>query len=446
MIQPETRYATVGTDRIAYQVMGEGPLDLVATAGQWGCIDLDLEDPAVARFYRRLASFSRLIRFDPRGSGLSDARPSEQREVWETWGEDVLAVMDAVGSRAAGILAWIDGGPLALHLAAMAPERVRALVLMNPVARYGTAPDYPQGHPPEALDQFAEFSRKYYGTERWVRASNPTLANDERARRWYAKYLRATGSPKATAEGFANQRRFDARSILPDIRVPTFVMVRDNYRWVSVSQSRYVASHIPGARFLALPGGDSAPFWETPDLILDQIEEFLTGVRHGGEPERMLVTLLFSDIVASTERAAHVGDAAWRALLDRHDDILREQVGLFGGKVSNQAGDGSLSTFESPRRAIDCALALQHAWGEIGLENRVGIHFGEVDRRDDGGVAGVTVHAGARVMAHAGPGEILVSRTVRDVLIGSRYEFADRGMHELKGVPDRWQLYGVVRS
>jgi pimeloyl-ACP methyl ester carboxylesterase len=445
MTQAETRYTSVRGDRIAYQVLGQGPRDLVTTAGQWGHVDLDWEDPATARFYRRLASFGRLIRFDPRGTGLSDPRPSDGREVWEHWSEDLAAALDACGSGSAAICAWIDGGMLALHFAATSPDRVRGLVLMNVSARYPAAPDYPEGASPEAIEQFLEFSRRHYGTERWARASNPSLAGDERLLRWYAKMLRSTASPKASAEGFTNQQKLDVRPILPSIRVPTLVMGRSNNRWVPAVQARYVADHIPGARFVELPGGDSAPFWETPDLILDHIEEFLTGVRHGGEPERMLVALLFSDIVGSTSRAAELGDGAWRALLDQHDHILREQVGLFAGRVVNQTGDGSLSTFESPRRAIECALTLRDAWRHLGIDSRIGIHFGEVERREGDEVGGVGVHVGARVMAAAGAGEVLVSRTVRDILMGSRYEFADHGTHEFKGVPDQWQLYAAAR-
>lgn len=432
MSQPETRYTTLGSNRIAFQVLGEGPRDLVATNGQWGHIDLDWEDPSVARFYRRLASFSRLIRFDPRGSGLSDPRPSNGRELWQHWSEDSLAAMDATGSRSAAILAWIDGGTLALHLAATFPERIRALVLITPWARTMAAPDYPEGHPPEAIAQFLEFTRKHYGTEKWSRAGNPSLANDERACRRNAKFYRATASPKAAAEGLANQQKMDARPILASIRTPTLVLARRNYRWTPLPQSRYVAEHIPGARFVEIPGADGAPFWETPDLILDHIEEFLTGVRHGGEPERMLVALLLTDIVGSTESAAKLGDAAWRALLDRHDGILREQAGLFGGSVADHAGDGSLSTFVNPRRAIDCAHALRNGWRGAGIEARLGVHFGEVERREDGGIGGLCVHVGARVMACARAGEVLVSRTLRDILIGSRYEFSDRGIHELR--------------
>jgi len=444
MTQPETRYTRVSGDRIAYQVFGQGPRDLVATAGQWGHVDLDWEDPATARFHRRLASFGRLIRFDPRGTGLSDPRPTDGREVWEHWSEDLAAALDACGSRSAAIFAWIDGGMLALHFAATFPDRVRALVLMNAAARYPAAPDYPEGSSPQAIEQFLEFSGRHYGTERWARASNPSMVGDERILRWYARYLRSTASPKASAEGFANQQKLDVRPILSGIRVPTLVMVRSNNRWVPVVQSRYVAEHVPGARLVELPGADSAPFWETPDLILDHIEEFLTGVRHGGEPERTLVALLFSDIVGSTSRAAELGDAAWRALLDQHDRVLREHVGLFAGRVVNQAGDGSLSTFENPRRAIECALALRDAWRALGVESRIGIHFGEVERREGDEVGGVSAHVGARVMAAAGAGEVLVSRTVRDILMGSRYGFADHGTHEFKGVPDQWQLYAVA--
>jgi class 3 adenylate cyclase len=316
---------------------------------------------------------------------------------------------------------------------------------MHVVARYAAAPDYPEGSSPEAIQQFLQFTRRHYGTERWAVASCPSMATDERTRRWYAKYTRALASPKASAEGFVNQQKLDVRSILPSIQVPTLIMARGKNRWVPVEQSRYVADHIPGAQFLEVPGADSHPFWETPDLILEHVEEFLTGVRHGGEPERMLLALLFCDIVGSTALAAELGDAAWRVLLDRYDRILLEQVALLAGKVVNRAGDGSLSTFENPRRAIQCALALRSAWRNLGVETRIGIHFGEVERREDGELGGVGVHVGARVMAAADAGEVLVSRTLRDILLGSRFKFTDRGTHELKGVPGQWQLYALIQ-
>jgi class 3 adenylate cyclase len=221
-------------------------------------------------------------------------------------------------------------------------------------------------------------------------------------------------------------------------------MLRRDFRWVTESQARYVVDHIPGARFLELPGSDASPFWQTPDLILDHIEEFVTGQRHGGEPDRILTTVLFTDIVGSTEQAARLGDAAWRALLDQHDETLREQVGLFGGHVADHSGDGSLSTFPSPRRAIECARALHEALAEDALMIRAGVHFGEVEQRADGGVGGVNVHVGARVMALACAGEVLVSHTVRGILTGSLLRFEERGSHELKGVPGTWPIFAVV--
>jgi pimeloyl-ACP methyl ester carboxylesterase len=439
---PETRY-TGGEDRVAYQVLGAGPPDLILTSGQWGQLDLEWEDPANARFLRRLASFSRLIRFNSRGTGLSDPRPQDGREVWEHWMEDLLAVMDAAGSETATIVVFIDGGPLALHVAAVHPERVSALVLMNTAARFPAAPDYPEGWSPEEIEQFIAFSRQYYGTDRWSRASNPSLAGDDRTLRWVSKFYRSTGSPRNYSENFENQMKMDARPALAGVRAPTLVMLRRSYRWVTEAQARYVVDHIPGARFVELPGGDASPVWEAPDLILDHIEEFVTGQRHGGEPDRILTSVLFTDIVGSTEQAARLGDSAWRSLLDRHDTTLRDQVGLFGGKLADHSGDGSLSTFDSPRRAIECAVALHEALTDIGIEIRAGVHFGEVERRLDGGVGGVNVHVGARVMALARGGEVLVSHTVQGILAGSLFSFEERGTHALRGVPGRWPLFAV---
>ena len=444
MTPPETRFANVGNDRVAYQVLGEGPRDLVFTAGQWGHIDLDWEEPTIARFYRRLASFSRLIRFNARGSGLSDPRPRDGRESWHHWMDDLLAVMNAAGSSTTAIAGFIDSGPLALQFAAAHPQRISALVLVNATACGAAAPDYPEGHPPEVMGQFLEFSRKYYGTERWARASNPSLAGDERALRWVAKWQRASGTPKALAENFENQQNMDARPALSRIRAPTLVMLRSHYRWVPVPQSRYVAEHIADARLVELPGTDSLPFWETPDLILDNIEKFLTGMRHGGAPDRALVAVLFTDVVDSTQRAAELGDAAWRTLLDRHDEIQREQIALFKGRLVDSSGDGTLATFDRPDRAIECARALHSALASLNVRVRAGIHFGDVELRGDGRVGGMTVHLGARVSALAGPGEIIVSRTVRDILLGSRFCFDERDTCDLKGVPGRWTVYAVA--
>ncbi len=445
MSSPETRY-TLGEDRVAYQLVGDGPLDLVFTGGQWGNLDVEWENPSMARFFRRLAAFSRLIRFDARGAGLSDVRPSDGREAWENWVEDLSAVMDAVGSEAAAIVGFIDSGGLAIQFAAMHPERVSSLVLVNTAARFTAAPSYPQGWPSEAIDQFLEFARQHYGTDRWTRAANPSIANDQHTLRWASKLYRSTGSPKEQIKGFENQMKMDARSALNGVRAPTLVMCRRDYGWVPVPLARYVADHLTDARFIELPGADAAPFWETPDLILDHIEEFVTGRRHSDGPDRILTTVLFTDIVGSTMRAAHLGDAAWRSLLDTHDQILHEQVNRFGGSVADHSGDGSLSIFASPRHAIECARALHDALGEVQVEIRAGAHFGEVERRSDGGVGGVNVHIGARVMALADSGQTLVSHTVHGILTGSLIPFGEHGSHELKGVPGTWPIFSVAEQ
>lgn len=439
----ETRY-TPGQDRVAYQVVGNGPRDLVFTGGQWGHLDVEWESPAIARFFRRLASFSRLIRFDARGTGLSDSRPGDDREPWEHWIEDLVAVMDAAGSEAAAIVGTIDSGGLALEFAAAYPERVTSLVLVNTAARFTQAPDYPEGWSSEAIESFLSFGRQYYGTDRWTRAANPSLRDDQHTVRWVSKLYRSAGSPREQTKSFENQMRMDARSALGVVRAPTLVMSRRDYVWVPVPLARYVADHLADGRFVELPGADAAPFWETPDLILDHIEEFVTGQRHNDAPDRILAACLFTDIVGSTVRAAHLGDAAWRSLLDTHDQILHEQVSRFGGTVADHSGDGSLSTFQSPRRAIECARALHEALGEVSIEIRAGIHFGEVERRSDGGVGGVNVHIGARVMALAESGQTLVSHTVHGILTGSLVPFEAHGSHELKGVPGSWPIFSVA--
>lgn len=443
MTTPETRYANVGDDRVAYQVLGDGPRDLLFTTGWWASLDLEWEEPAITRFLRRLASFSRVIRFSARGAGLSDPRPQNGSDASQHWMEDLLAVMNAAGSRTTVILGISDGGAMALQFAAAHPKRTSALVLMNTTARWATAADYPAGYPIEGLEGFSGFARKHFGTERFARAQNPSLAQNERTLRWNAKYQRALGSPKATAENFEIQSGRDVRSVLSAVKVPVLVMTRRNCAWASMPQGRYIAEHVVGARFEELPGTDFLPYWEVPDLILDHVEEFLTGARRGGEPDRFLATVLFTDIVDSTKRAAELGDSAWRALLDRHDEILREQIGLFRGRLMDTAGDGVFAIFDRPDRAIECAQALHAALASLNLSIRAGIHFGDIEQRSDGRVSGMTVHIGARVQALAKAGEVLVSRTVRDILVGSRFHFVERGVHELKGVPGRWEVCAV---
>ncbi|MBS0339468.1 MAG: adenylate/guanylate cyclase domain-containing protein [Proteobacteria bacterium] len=443
MSAPETRYALVGDDRVAYQVLGEGPRDLVITTGWWASLDLEWEEPAIARFLRRLASFCRVIRFSPRGSGLSDQRPHDGHDAQQHWSQDLLAVMHAAGSSRAAILGITDGGSMALQFAAAHPGRISALLLLNATARWIVAHDYPAGFPPEGLAGFSSFAQKHFGTERFARTQNPSLAQDERALRWQSKLARAIGSPKTVAENFLSQSQRDVRPALSAIGVPTLVMTRRNCAWAPVAQGRYIAEHVAGARFEELPGTDYLPYWEAPDLILDHVEQFLTGARRGGESDRALAAVLFTDIVDSTRRAAELGDAAWRMLLDRHEEALREQLGLFRGRLVDTAGDGVFAIFERPDRAIECAQALHGAMAGLGLSIRAAIHFGDVELRGDGQVGGMTVHIGARVLALAQGGEVLVSRTVRDILVGSRLRFVERGAYELKGVPGRWEVCAV---
>lgn len=439
---PETRFATVGDDRVAYQVLGAGPRDLVHTLGLWSQVDVVLDDPTTQQYLRRLASTHRVILFDSRGTGLSDPRPADGRTVAEHWAEDLLAVLDAVGTRAPAMLGVIDAGPLLLRFLERHPERCSRLVLFNTTARFAAAADYPIGFTPAQLERFYAFVHTSWGQEKWVEWFVPSVAANEPLRRWTARWCRVQASPGTAVANVREIAQMDGRSGLAALRIPVLVMSRSDYSMIPASHGRYVADHVPGARFVLLPGADGLPMFETTGPILDEIEEFLTGTR-GSEPERVLATVLFTDIADSTRRVAELGDVAWRQLLERHDRILREQIGLHRGRLVDSAGDGALATFERPEQAIECALALHRALGALGLPIRAGLHTGSVDLREAGRVGGMAVHVGARVLAAAQPGEVLVSRTLRDVLLGSRYAFRERGEHELKGVPDRWALYAV---
>jgi class 3 adenylate cyclase len=441
----DTRFATVGNDRVAYQVLGDGPRDLVHTIGLWSQVDVILEDPSTVRYLQRLASFCRVIWFDARGTGLSDPRPSDGRTLVDHWGEDLLAVLDAAGARAPALMGMTDAGPLLLRFVAAHPERCSQLVLFNTTSRFAAAPDYPIGFTPEQLGIFEEFVRKYWGQEHFTDWWVPSLRANEPLRRWVTKWSRIQASPGTALANVREVTKIDARDVLASLAVPVLVMVRSDYRLLPVPHSGYMAERIPDARIVVLPGADGLTIWETTDEILDLVEEFVTGARRG-EPQRALATVLFADIADSTHRAAELGDAAWRQLLDRHDRIVRDQIALHRGEWVESAGDGTLATFDHPDRAVECALALQREIASLGLALRVGLHTGTVELREDGRVGGIAVHIGARVMAEAISGEVFVSRTVRDVLLGSRYEFDERGEHELKGVPDRWRLYAIRPS
>jgi class 3 adenylate cyclase/pimeloyl-ACP methyl ester carboxylesterase len=442
-MEPETRYASVGHTRVAYQVLGEGPLDLVVTAGTFGSVDVGWEDPMVAAWNRRLASFSRLILFDRRGSGASDPLPIDDLPSWESYVDDLMAVMEAAGSETAAVMGVFDAGPAAMLFAASHPERTTALVLANTAARVLRSDDYRIGAAPERVEEVRDRIERTWGTHEQVDMQVPSRASDPHFRRWFARYTRSIAGPTAVSAYVQAMIRIDARPVLPSIRVPTLILHRVDYPWFRIEHGRYLADHIAGARLVELPGADGPLPWEHPELALDAIEEFLTGKLGRADATRAVTTLLFTDIVRSTEWAGAVGDERWREFLTLHDDAARRTTAAFGGRVVKTTGDGILATFDGPRRAIRACAALRRELRRLGLEIRSGIHTGEVEKRDDD-VSGIAVHIAARVMAAAGDGEILVSRTVRDLIAGSEVELEDRGVRQLKGIGGDWLLYAVV--
>ena len=454
-MEPETRYALVGNERVAYQVVGDGPIDLVFTSGSYGNVDLEWDDPSIARFLRRLASFTRLIRFDRRGTGSSDRPPGEESPPWESYMDEVEAVMAAVGSERAAIMGMFDAGPMAALFAATKPDLTSALILANTGARYTVADDYPIGVPLEMIDQLVQIASATWGTEAQVPMLVPSRTDDEGFKRWFARFIRSIAPPAAIETHMRAAIEADARSILPAIHVPTLVLHRASSPMTPVANGRFLAEHIDGARIVEVPGADAPMYWENPDAFLDAIEEFLTGIRRGSETSRVLATVLFTDIVGSTERATALGDAKWRELLDRHDHTARHEIDTSQGRLVKTTGDGVVATFDGPGRGIRCALSLRDRLDALGLSIRAGLHAGEIELRapshttspdvEDGqDIGGIAVHISARVMSVASPQEVLVSQTVKDLVVGSGIAFEAAGEHELKGVPDHWRLYRVV--
>jgi class 3 adenylate cyclase/pimeloyl-ACP methyl ester carboxylesterase len=431
----------VGGAEVAYQVVGQGPPDMVAVA-TFGHLDLNWEDPVFAAFAERLASFSRVIAFDRRGTGLSDAVPDTAMPTWEECADDMRAVLDAAGSERAVVLAGNESGPIGLLFTAMQPEWVSGLILSNTSARFLRADDYPMGIAPEAADDWVAMFRATWGTRELVKLAYPNRANDAQFAQSLTKVMRASATPRSAAA----QIRYiieslDAREALPLIQVPTMVLHTTDNAFFPIEEGRYLADHINGARFVELPGGDVGVF--TSALAMEEIVEFVTGERPEVEVDRILTTLLFTDIVGSTKRAASMGDQAWRSLLDAHDRTVRDHLRRFRGKEINTTGDGFLASFDGPARAIRCALAMAEATRGLGLDLHLGLHTGECEVRGDD-LGGLAVHIAARVASLAGPGEVLLSSTVKDLVAGSRIDFVDRGEHQLKGVPGIWRLYRAV--
>ena len=435
----DPRYASSGGVHIAYQVVGDGPIDLVYTPGIWSNLDVMWEWSPWARYLERLASFSRLIPFDMRGTGLSDRGPTPP--TLELQMADVGAVMDATGSKAGAIFGGARGAAMTLLFAASYPERTSALILYAPIARSVRAPDWPFARTAREQRHFYDRFTREIGTGQNLDLQAP--GHEPAFRRWWARFERLGASPGSWRELAEIMGQIDVRSVLPHIQAPTLVLHRRGDRIVDVAQGRAVAERIPGARFVELGGEDHLPFAGDADAILDEVQGFVTGVRPTARSDRILATVLFTDIVGSTERAAELGDVRWRDLLGQHRHVVRELLDRHRGHEIVTTGDGFLARFDGPARAIRCAREIRESTAPLGIEIRAGLHTGEVEVIGDD-IGGIAVHIGARVSALARSGEILVSRTVVDLVAGSGLEFDDRGEHQLKGVPGTWRLAAVT--
>ena len=431
------RYAKAGTLNIAYRVWGEGPLDVVWVPGFASNLEIEWEIPDLTP-YKRLASFSRLIVFDKRGMGLSDRNvgtPTLEDRI-----DDVRAVMDAVGSERAALIGVSEGGPMSVLFAATYPERTVALVLYGTMARLRSDVDYPLGNE-EQIAQLYRIVDDYWGTGESLRVFAPSLIDHEPLREFMGRLERASGSPGTMRAMVDTMVDIDVRAVLPTISVPTLVLHATDDVAVPIANGRWLADHIEGARFVEFPGDHMAFGMDT--RFSDEIETFLTGRQHAVATDRVLSTVLFSDIVGSTKEAAAVGDRRWREALDRHDAVVAREINAYRGKLVKSTGDGAMATFDGPARAIACGREIRDALRPLGIEVRVGLHTGEIEMRGSD-IGGIAVHIAARVSAVAGPGEIVVSSTVKELVVGSGIEFEDRGQHALKGVPETWKLFAVA--
>jgi pimeloyl-ACP methyl ester carboxylesterase len=445
---PEVRYAKSGDVNIAYSVVGEGPFDLVFVVGSvFTALEYAWEGPP-AEFFSQLASFSRLILFDKRGTGLSDRVADFASSAVRM--DDIRAVMDAAGSERAAVLGVSEGGPMAVLFGATYPERTAALVLYGTGASYRLADDYPWAGTPDQIERAAVTREQRWGDPEYFQellgVFAPSVADEREVQRWWARYARTSASPREAAQLTRMNGVLDVRDVLPVLQVPTLVLHWRDERVFELPEAEYLADHIPGAELIVLEGADHAWFVK-PEPIAREIERFLTGIRERGEwdapePDRVLATILFTDIVDSTAMAVELGDARWREVLQQHHALVRRQLVRFQGHEVDTAGDGFFASFDGPARAIRCADAITKAVPELGLQVRAGLHTGECEAVD-GKIGGIAVHIGARVAKEAGPGEVLVSSTVRDLVAGSGLAFEERGLAELKGVPGEWRLYAL---
>jgi len=442
-MQPKTEYAKSGDVHVAYQVLGEGPPELVFVPGFVSHVEHFWEDPSLARFLRRLASFSRLAFFDKRGTGLSDRVSDVAVPTLEERMDDVRAVMDAVGFERAAIFAPSDAGSMAILFAATHPQRTTALILYGTFAAGANEPGYPWGGTPAEWEAAAErwqekWGRVVFALERFA----PSKVGDERYTDWFGRLERLAASPGAAATLARMNGEIDVRHVLPSVSVPTLVLHRSGERVVVVEEGRYIAERIPGAKYVELDGADHWPWLGDANSVLEEMQEFLTGTREPTEPERVLATVLFTDIVGSTERAVELGDRRWRDLVEDHHALVRSELARFRGREIDTAGDGFFASFDGPARAVRCACAITKGVKPLGLEVRAGLHTGECELIGDK-VGGIAVHTCARVASLAQPGEVLATRTVKDLVAGAGIEFVDRGVARLKGILDEWQLFAV---
>ncbi len=439
---PETRYARLGDLYLAYQVVGDGPQDILLLDQWFTHVDEGWDVPPIADLRERLAGFGRLILFDKRGSGLSDPIATSELPSLETFMDDIIAVMDVVGSERAAVIANIGGGILAMPFAAAHPARVSHLILVDCFARFVEAPDFKIGLPLEAVAPALEVAATETGTGVMLDLFAPSHAADARFRRVWARYERSTATPGRTKALVGLIYESDVRDVLAAIRVPTLIIHRAEATGFRVEHGRYLAEHIPESRYVELPGTDNMIWAGDLGAMVAEIQDFVTGVRPAQGARRVLATVLFTDIVGSTRLAAELGDERWEARLAEHNRIVRRLLTRFAGNEVKVVGDGFLATFDGPARGVRCAVAITREVQELGLQVRAGLHVGEIEVLPSD-VAGIAVHLGARVSALAGPGEVLVSSTVKDLVVGSGLEFEDRGSHELKGVPGDWRLFAV---
>ena len=443
--RPETKYADTGEGQIAYQQFGTGPPDLIYMTSLESHAEMIWDHPVPVHYFERLASFSRVLYFDIRGSGASDGVPLGKLPTPENWTDDARVVMDAAGIDRAAVVAEVEGGFMGMTFAAIHPERTTALVLINTFSRLMRADDYPIGIPNDNFEAAVQWARASWGRPGYFDIMLPSRKDDSGLREWLARYQRIAATPNTATTVYKNfGLNIDLRSILGSINVPTLVICRKEATWHRPEYSRYLAEHIPDAKLVELPGADTHPvFAADPEPVLNEIEEFITGVRSVPVPDRTLATVMFTDIVDSTQHAARLGDRNWLDLLERHHRMTRDYLDRYRGREIKTTGDGILATFDGPTRAVTCAAQVRKAGHALGIDIRVGLHTGEIELSGDD-ISGMAVNIASRVMNINVRGGVAASSTVRDLVVGSGIEFNPIGATELKGVPGEWNLFELV--